>query len=72
MKKKKKSGPFKELFYWAILNSMMDMACYLWQYERDGLIKAVVASSILTELSKRAKRQGLDKQIINGYKVQAK
>ena len=49
--------PFRELFFWAVLNNMRDMALFLWQFEEEHMAKALIAAEICREMLDRRENQ---------------
>ena len=47
--------PYSELFFWAVLNNMKDMALFLWKFEEQPIAKALVAAEISGELYEGSK-----------------
>ena len=45
--------PFRELFFWAVLNNMKEMALFLWQFEEEHMAKALIATEVTNALYKR-------------------
>ena len=65
--------PFRELFFWAVLNGMHKMAMYLWEFEEEGLIKALIAAEINNKLAeKAASTSNLQDDIENSFRSSAR
>ena len=47
--------PYSELFFWAVLNNMREMAFVLWQFEEQPIAKALVAAEIADVLYQGSK-----------------
>ena len=40
------ASPFRQLFIWAVLNNLLDMAILMWSFEDDGIALALLATEI--------------------------
>ena len=49
--------PFRELFFWAVLNNMQDMANIFWRRGHEHMIKALIATHISNVLAERRASQ---------------
>ena len=49
--------PFRELFFWAVLNNMPKMALFLWQFEEEQMAKALIAAHCCKQLLIRRENQ---------------
>ena len=38
--------PFRELFLWAVLNNMEEMALLMWEHEEEGMVKAILGAEL--------------------------
>ncbi|XP_057292178.1 transient receptor potential cation channel subfamily M member 3-like isoform X1 [Hydractinia symbiolongicarpus] len=63
--------PFRELFFWAVLNNMQDMAMYLWGFEEDGMAKALIAGEIYNALADQAEMHDMPDNITNALRQNA-
>lgn len=59
--------PYRELFFWAVLNNMHKMAIYLWRFEEEAMNKALIAAEINNSLYENAKRLDLQEDIANSF-----
>ena len=48
--------PYRDLFMWALVNGMHKMAMFFWEFEDEGLIKALIGVAVNKELAKKASR----------------
>lgn len=61
--------PFRELFFWAVLNNMTEMALFLWQFEEEHMAKALIAAEICRELlNRRENQEELEKSLSEGLR----
>ncbi|XP_012554388.2 transient receptor potential cation channel subfamily M member 1 isoform X1 [Hydra vulgaris] len=63
--------PYKELFFFAVLSNMHEMALYLWRFEEDSLEKAFFGMQINNYLVGVAQKNDLPGDIAQGLKQNA-
>ena len=49
--------PFRELFFWAVLNNMQDMALLFWRLGEEHIAKALIAKHVCKRLQARLMSQ---------------
>ena len=63
--------PFRELFIWAALNNMQEMAMYLLEFEEEGMAKALIGCEINNSFALLADTQDLSEELQASYKQNA-
>lgn len=43
--------PFNDLFIWAVVSNLNDLALFLWEHDDEAIAKALVARKITMELA---------------------
>lgn len=64
--------PYRELFIWAVLNNMGEMAVCFWKHGKESLVKALIGGMILEEMAELAYGQHMPDDIIDKIKVNSK
>ena len=49
--------PFRELFFWAVLNNMQDMALLFWRLGEEHIAKALIANHLCKRLQDKLMNQ---------------
>lgn len=57
--------PYRDLFIWAVLNNMGEMAVCLWAHGKDALVKALIGKMLFEEMAKLADGEHMPHDIIN-------
>ena len=57
--------PFRELYFWAVLNNMVDMAQFLWAFEEEAMSKAIIATEMSNALLENAQSSGLQEDVVS-------
>ena len=55
--------PYRELFFWALLNNMHKMAYFLWRMEEESLAKAIIATEVNSVLAREADQRDLAEEL---------
>lgn len=64
--------PYRELFIWAVLNNMGDMAVCLWTHGKDSLAKALIGRMLFEKMAKLTEEQHMPHDIIDEIKLNSK
>lgn len=64
--------PFRELFFWAIVSGMHEMAKYLWEFEDECMAKAIIGAALNEGLANLAEEGNLPEDSINTFMANAK
>ena len=64
--------PFRELFFWAVINNMMEMAMYFWKFEEEGMKKAIIGAHISKVLMQKGSQSKIPDEIIRSLEGNAK
>ena len=64
--------PYRDLFIWAVLNNMGDMAVCLWRHGTDALVKALIGRMLFEEMAKLADGEHVPYDIIDEIKLNSK
>lgn len=64
--------PYRELFIWAVLNNMGEMAVCFWKRGKDPLVKSLIGGMIFEEMAKLAYGEHMPDDIIDKIKVNSK
>jgi len=59
--------PYRELFFWAVLNNMHEMALFLWELGEESIAKAIIASEINNALGKQADTRDLPEELRKSF-----
>ncbi|XP_047126597.1 transient receptor potential cation channel subfamily M member 3 isoform X2 [Hydra vulgaris] len=65
------SYPFKELFFFALVNNMHKMATYFWSFEEQSLAKAFFGREICKYFVRKAKEYDLPDNVVQRSKQKA-
>ena len=57
--------PFRELYFWAVLNNMEEMAQFLWAFEEEAMSKAIIATEMSNALLENAQSSGLQEDVVS-------
>ena len=57
--------PYRDLFIWAVLNNMGEMAVRLWAHGKDALVKALIGKMLFEAMAKLADGEHMPHDIIN-------
>ena len=64
--------PYKELFIWAVLNNLGEMAVCLWGHGKEALVKALVGRMLFEEMAISAEKEHMPDDIVDKIKVNSK
>ena len=64
--------PYRELFFWALLNNMHKMACFLWRMEEEGVAKAIIATEVNNVLASEADQRDLSEELRKTFRKNSK
>ena len=64
--------PYKELFIWAVLNNLGEMAVRLWRYGKEAIMKALVGGMLFKKVAILAEARYIPDDIIDKIKDNSK
>lgn len=64
--------PYKELFIWAVLNNLGEMAVCLWGHGKEALVKALVGRMLFEEMAISAEKEHMPDDIVDKIKANSK
>ena len=64
--------PYKELFIWAVLNNLGEMAVCLWRYGKAAMMKALVGGMLFKKVAILAEARHIPDDIIDKIKDNSK
>ena len=71
-RKKLLEDPYKELFLWAVLNNLGEMAVCLWGHGKEALVKALVGRMLFEEMAISAEKEHIPDDIVDKIKANSK
>ena len=57
--------PFRELFFWAVLNNMKDMAIFFWKHGEEHMAKGLIGAHICEKIADKIKQDDVELQLRN-------
>ena len=64
--------PFRELFFWALLNNMQDMALFMWEFEEEAMAKAIIGAEIYKSLYENGQNYNIQEDLVKSLMDNAK
>ena len=64
--------PYKELFIWAVLSNLGEMAVCLWRYGKEPLVKALVGRMLFEEMVEKSEAAHISDDVLDKIKLNSK
>ena len=64
--------PYKELFIWAVLCNLGEMAVCLWRYGKEPLVKALVGRMLFEEMVGKSEAAHMSDDVLDKIKLNSK
>ena len=64
--------PYKELFIWAVVSNLGEMAVCLWRYGKEPLVKALVGRMLFEEMVGKSEAHHMSDDVLDKIKLNSK